>query len=138
MAKERELRRCRRFQYPDYKHLISGEGGLLTTDHPKLMARAVVLSGSYMLYERHLAEPTSEAYAEARLESPNCSGRMDNLRAAILRPQLDDLDRNVERWNVRYRTLEAGLAGFDGLGLVPRAGGGGLRRQLDPASRAWD
>ncbi len=40
-----------------YKHLNSGEGGLLISDDPDLMARATILSGSYMLYERHLAAP---------------------------------------------------------------------------------
>ena len=31
---------------------------------------------------------------------------MDNLRAAILRPQLKDLKRQCERWNARYAILE--------------------------------
>ena len=34
---------------------------------------------------------------------------MDNLRAAILRPQLESLDQLVDAWNERYRTIEAGL-----------------------------
>ncbi|TMV83896.1 aminotransferase, partial [Thioclava sp. BHET1] len=38
-----------------YKHMNSGEGGFLVTDDAELMARAVILSGSYMLYERHRA-----------------------------------------------------------------------------------
>jgi dTDP-4-amino-4,6-dideoxygalactose transaminase len=32
-----------------YKHINSGEGGLITSDDPDVMARAIVLSGSYML-----------------------------------------------------------------------------------------
>jgi dTDP-4-amino-4,6-dideoxygalactose transaminase len=32
-----------------YKHINSGEGGLITSDDPDLMARAIILSGSYML-----------------------------------------------------------------------------------------
>ena len=32
-----------------YKHLYSGEGGVLVTDDDAVMARAVMLSGSYML-----------------------------------------------------------------------------------------
>jgi dTDP-4-amino-4,6-dideoxygalactose transaminase len=42
---------------------------------------------------------------------------MDNLRAAILRPQLQGLDAQVERWNVRYRILQDGLRGVPGLRL---------------------
>lgn len=103
-----------------YKHLNSGEGGLLISDDPDLMARAILLSGSYMLYTRHRAAPPSEAFEAVRWVTPNVSGRMDNLRAAILRPQLADLPRQIGRWNALYRTMEAGLADTPGLGLVHR------------------
>ena len=76
------------FSTQTYKHLNAGEGGLLTSDDPAFMARATILSGSYMLYERHGAGPARETYADIRLDTPNMSARMDNLRAAILRPQL--------------------------------------------------
>jgi len=104
-----------------YKHMNSGEGGLLITDDAELAARAVILSGSYMLYEKHAAAPAPEVFAQIRLETPNISGRMDNLRAAILRPQLRALPGQVERWNERYRTLEDGLRGTAGLTVVERA-----------------
>ena len=51
---------------------------------------------------------------------PNCSGRMDNLRAAILRPQLKNLDSNCLAWNKRYAVLESGLKGTKGVKLVHR------------------
>lgn len=103
-----------------YKHVNSGEGGLLVSDNAEAMARAVVLSGSYMLYERHLAAPPPEAFAEIRYVTPNISARMDNLRAAILRPQLQVLAVQAARWNERYRVVEAGLAGTPGLSLPER------------------
>ncbi|QBF31323.1 DegT/DnrJ/EryC1/StrS aminotransferase family protein [Thalassococcus sp. S3] len=103
-----------------YKHVNSGEGGFLVTDDEELAARAIVLSGSYMLYERHLAAPPPEVFDRVKYETPNISGRMDNLRAAILRPQLRTLDEQVSRWNARYRALEDGLQGTPGLTLIPR------------------
>lgn len=103
-----------------YKHVNSGEGGLLITDDAELMARAVLLSGSYMLYDRHEAAPPVAAFEDLRLEVPNISGRMDNLRAAILRPQLRDLDGQVVRWNRLYRGMEDGLADCPGLRQVMR------------------
>ena len=103
-----------------YKHLNSGEGGFLVTDDATLAARAVMLSGSYMLYGRHLAAPSAEAFEAVRYDTPNVSGRMDNLRAAILRPQLRKLDAQVARWNARYRVLESGLEQTPGLTLVRR------------------
>ena len=105
-----------------YKHLNSGEGGLMVSDDPDLMARAILLSGSYMLYTRHRAAPPPEAFERARWVTPNVSGRMDNLRAAILRPQLADLPAQIARWNALYRTVEAGLAEVPGLRLVVRPG----------------
>ena len=103
-----------------YKHMNSGEGGLLTSDDPDLMARATVLSGSYMLYGRHIAGPPEEYFRRIRLQTPNCSGRMDNLRAAVLRPQLARLDENCARWNERYHAVVDELADVPGLRLPAR------------------
>jgi len=103
-----------------YKHVNSGEGGLLVSDDAEAMARAIVLSGSYMLYARHRAAPPPEVFAELRYHTPNISSRMDNLRAAILRPQLRALPAQAARWNDRYRALEAGLRDVPGLRLIER------------------
>lgn len=103
-----------------YKHVNSGEGGLLVTDDPHLAATAVMLSGSYMLFERHLAAPPTEAFADLKYTTPNISGRMDNLRAAILRPQVRDLAAQCARWNERYDTLEQGLRDTPGLTVIDR------------------
>jgi dTDP-4-amino-4,6-dideoxygalactose transaminase len=103
-----------------YKHANSGEGGFLVSDDAEAMARAILLSGSYMLYGRHRAAPATEAFEKLRLETPNISGRMDNLRAAILRPQIATLPDRVARWEVLYRRMEEGLEGTPGLRLVPR------------------
>lgn len=108
------------FSCQTYKHVNAGEGGLLVTDDAEAAARAIILSGSYMLYASHKAAPPPEAFDRIRYETPNISGRMDNLRAAILRPQLRMLDRQRERWNRRYRIIEDGLRGTPGLTLVER------------------
>ncbi len=97
------------FSTQTYKHLNSGEGGFLTTDDPEVMARAIILSGSYMLFENHEAAPEIAVFKDIKLDTPNYSGRMDNLRAAILRAQLPLLDKNCERWTARYRALEQRL-----------------------------
>ena len=103
-----------------YKHINAGEGGFLISDDEAVMARAVLLSGSYMLYGRHRAAPSAAAFEAVRMVVPNVSGRMDNLRAAILRPQLGLLADRVARWGERYRALEAGLRGVPSLTLVDR------------------
>lgn len=103
-----------------YKHINSGEGGLLISDDAELMAKAIMLSGSYMLFERHKAGPPTEAFAQVKYVTPNVSGRMDNLRAAILRPQLADLPAQVARWNALYRAVEDGVRNTPGLQVIER------------------
>ena len=108
------------FSTQTYKHVNSGEGGFLICDDAEDMARAIMLSGSYMLYGTHRAGPPPEVFERIRYETPNISGRMDNLRAAVLRPQVRDLQRQAARWNERYGVLAEGLSGTPGLRLPHR------------------
>jgi len=103
-----------------YKHMNSGEGGFLIGNDPEIMARATMLSGSYMLYSRHGAAPDPQVFEKVKFHTPNVSGRMDHLRAAILRPQLADLANQCARWNERYKTVEEGLRNTPGLKLTER------------------
>lgn len=103
------------FSTQTYKHINSGEGGLLVADDPDIIARAIIHSGSYMLYEMHSSRPGMAVFEDLKSMVPNYSSRMDNLRAAVLRPQLRNLDRQCERWNERYRILETGLRRIRGI-----------------------
>ena len=108
------------FSTQTYKHINSGEGGFLTTDDPEIMAKAIIHSGSYMLFERHGAAPEKAVFDEIRFDTPNYSGRMDNLRAAILRLQLPGLEHHCDRWNVLYREAETALKEIEGVELSVR------------------
>ncbi len=103
------------FSTQTYKHINSGEGGLLITNDPEIIARAIIYSGSYMLYERHLARPPLAVFESIKKVTPNYSCRMDNLRSAILRPQLKNLDKQVRRWNLRYKILEQAFSRIEGI-----------------------
>jgi len=92
-----------------YKHMNSGEGGLLVTQDDDVMAKAILYSGSYMLYDRHTSRPSLAVFERHKKLIPNFSLRMSNLVAALLRPQLADLDRQCQRWNRRYYLLETEL-----------------------------
>ncbi len=109
------------FSTQTYKHINAGEGGLITSDDEMLAARAILYSGSYMLYGRHGAAPDDEVFGRIRLETPNYSGRLDNLRAALIRHQLPSLDHQIERWNRRYCVLEVGLRRIEGVEIPVRA-----------------
>ena len=104
-----------------YKHLNSGEGGLLVTDDDDVIAQTILYSGSYMLYEKHLSRPPLEVFEKYKKIIPNFSLRMTNLQAALIRPQLEDLDRQCARWNERYAALEAQLNAIEHIRVPPRA-----------------
>ncbi|MBV1868662.1 MAG: DegT/DnrJ/EryC1/StrS family aminotransferase [Marinosulfonomonas sp.] len=106
------------FSTQTYKHLNSGEGGFFVTDDADIAARAVLLSGSYMLFDRHIAAPGPQDFAPITGDIPNISGRMDNLRAAILRPQLSDLPAQVARWAALHDAVTQGLKDTPGLTLI--------------------
>lgn len=106
------------FSTQSFKHVNSGEGGLLVTDDEDLAARAVLLSGSYMLYEQHGARPAADVFERHRLTTPNYSMRMSGLAAALARPQLAELPGRARRWNARYADLAA-LLGADPRITVP-------------------
>ena len=103
-----------------YKHMNSGEGGLLVTNEDAVIAQAILYSGSYMLYGRHISRPPVEIFDKYKKKMPNFSMRMDNLRAALLRPQLRHIETQCRRWNERYRLLEKALNKIDSLQVPKR------------------
>jgi dTDP-4-amino-4,6-dideoxygalactose transaminase len=108
------------FSLQTYKHMNTGEGGLVVTDDAEIAARLIMHSGSYMLYERHGAAPAPEVFENIRLVSANMSGRMDNMRAALGLAQLPNLDKNCERWNHRYNLLNAAIGAVSGVDIPTR------------------
>jgi len=103
-----------------YKHMNSGEGGLLVTNDDDVIAKAILYSGSYMLYDRHISRPPVEVFEKYKKVIPNYSMRMSNLVAALIRPQLADLDQQCQRWNERYNFLEQELTGVPHLRIPKR------------------
>ena len=108
------------FSTQTYKHMNSGEGGFLTTNDPEIAARAVVSSGSYMLYGRNGAIPAETVFEKVRLNAPNYSGRMDHVRAAMLRAQLPVIEENLARWNRLYDCLHQHFSRLAGIVIPAR------------------
>lgn len=103
-----------------YKHLNSGEGGLLVTDDEEIAARAILASGSYRLHAQHISRPQLSAFAGVLGSEPNHSMRLNALAAAVLRPQLPLLPDRVHRWRHLYERLSAGLVNLPSLRLTQR------------------
>lgn len=109
------------FSTQTYKHMNSGEGGLLVTDDDDVIAKAILYSGSYMLYEKHISRPPMEVFERYKKIIPNFSLRMSNLDAALIRPQLADLEIQLKRWNERYDLLAARLVDIPHVRVPQRA-----------------
>lgn len=108
------------FSTQTYKHINSGEGGLLITDDDEIIARAILYSGSYMLYDKHISRPSLDVFEKYKKKIPNFSLRMSNLTGALLRPQLENLESDVLKWNQRYRTIEIELRNHPNIKIIER------------------
>ena len=90
------------FSFQSYKLLNAGEGGILISDDADLVARAVIMSGAYEHnWKKH---GSLDAAAQADLEAafarwqnklPLYNLRLNNLSAALIRPQLHEMARRV-------------------------------------------
>lgn len=93
-----------------YKHVNAGEGGLLVTDDADIAARAILASGSYMLYRQHRRRPPDHVFDRWTGVTPNYSMRLSNVAAAIARPQLTLLPERARIWNDRHDRIAAHLS----------------------------
>jgi dTDP-4-amino-4,6-dideoxygalactose transaminase len=90
------------FSFQSYKLVNAGEGGILITDDPEIAARAVIMSGAYeQNWKKHPGLQNSFGHWQNRLPLYNL--RMQNLSAAVIRPQLPLVADRAAR----------GLAGHD-------------------------
>ena len=108
------------FSTQTFKHINSGEGGLIATADPDIAAKVVLHSGSYMLYEQNGARPSAEVFEKWRGTIPNYSMRMSALVASVLRPQISLIDERGSAWNERYSWLEEALQDIPHLYLPKR------------------
>lgn len=90
------------FSFQSYKLVNSGEGGIMVSDDPDLIARAVIMSGAYEHnWKKHKAREgdntgeLAEAFGHWQNQLPLYNLRLSNLAAAIIRPQLNEVPRRV-------------------------------------------
>lgn len=82
------------FSFQSYKLLNAGEGGILITDDPDIIARAVIMSGAYEHnWKKHPV--LQDRFRHWQNKLPLYNTRLNNLSAAIVRPQLAEIPRRV-------------------------------------------
>ncbi|NGQ89790.1 aminotransferase class I/II-fold pyridoxal phosphate-dependent enzyme [Rhodobacter sp. HX-7-19] len=89
------------FSFQSYKLVNAGEGGIMVTDDPELAARAIIMSGAYEEnWKKHPGLSNSCAHWQNRLPLYNL--RMQNLSAAVIRPQLPEVARRVAQGRANH------------------------------------
>ena len=109
------------FSFQSYKMINAGEGGILITDDPELAARAVIMSGAYEHnWKKHPGLQNSYMLWQNRL--PLYNMRMQNLSAAVIRPQLPELARRVDQGRFNHDHVAAQLNESPWLDVPPPLG----------------
>jgi len=93
------------FSMQSYKMLDGGEGGMLVTDSDEIAAKAILYAGSYELSWKNHFLKADNLLEKYQTKIPNFNFRMSNLSAAAIRPQLDQLDTSILRYNEKYMKL---------------------------------
>ncbi|KFE36719.1 DegT/DnrJ/EryC1/StrS family aminotransferase [Thioclava atlantica] len=117
---------CLSFQ--SYKLINAGEGGILLTDDPEIAARAVIMSGAYEHnWKKHPGLQNSYLQWQNELPLYNC--RMQNLSAAVIRPQIAEVERRVNDGRANHDYVAERLNTSEWLDVPPA---------LAPETRAPD
>jgi perosamine synthetase len=89
------------FSFQSYKMVNAGEGGIMVTDDPDLAARAVIMSGAYEEnWKKHPGLQNSFCHWQNRLPLYNL--RMQNLSAAVIRPQIPEIAGRVAKGRANH------------------------------------
>ncbi|SEC13177.1 dTDP-4-amino-4,6-dideoxygalactose transaminase [Rhodobacter sp. 24-YEA-8] len=89
------------FSFQSYKMVNAGEGGMMITDDPELAARAIIMSGAYEEnWKKHGGLQNSFGHWQNKL--PLYNVRMQNLSAAVIRPQLPMLADRVTKGRANH------------------------------------
>lgn len=89
------------FSFQSYKLVNAGEGGILVSDDPEIMARAIIMSGAYERnWEKHHIVSDRFSYWQNKL--PLFNLRMNNLSAAVVRPQIPEIQKRVKKGRANH------------------------------------
>ncbi len=83
------------FSFQSYKLVNAGEGGIMITDDADIIAQAIIMSGAYEHnWKKHPVVHDRFDFWQNKLPLYNL--RMQNLSAAVIRPQLPEVARRVQ------------------------------------------
>jgi dTDP-4-amino-4,6-dideoxygalactose transaminase len=106
------------FSFQSYKLINAGEGGMFVTDDPEIAARAVIMSGAYEHnWKKHPGLQNSFPHWQNRL--PLYNMRMQNLSAAVIRPQIPEIECRARQGRANHDYVAGILNGSPHLAVPP-------------------
>jgi len=109
------------FSFQSYKLVNAGEGGIMITDDPEVAARAVIMSGAYESnWKKHPGMQNSYMLWQNKLPLYNL--RMQNLSAAVIRPQLGLVAERVAKGRFNHDHVAARLQASPWFDVPPPLG----------------
>ena len=89
------------FSFQSFKLMNAGEGGMLITRDPDIIARAIIMSGAYEHnWKKHPVAHDRFQFWQNKL--PLYNTRMNNLSAAVVRPQIQEVPRRAEKGRANH------------------------------------
>ncbi len=107
---------CGTFSMNPMKLATSGEGGIVVTRDPKVYARALWISGSYIPYKLLQSESPDIAGSDV---PPSLALRMSEICGAVAVEQQQKLLGMLDTFRSRRREVLAGIQGIDSLKPCP-------------------
>ncbi len=96
------------FSFQSYKLVNAGEGGMLITRDPDLVARAIIMSGAYEhTWKKHAL--VNDRFVRWQNRLPLYGLRMNNLSAAVVLSQMTDIPRRARKGRENHDYLAARL-----------------------------
>ena len=99
------------YSMQSYKMLNAGEGGIIVSNNEELMWQCIHMSGAYENnYKLHMIEGRGGNKYRCQLPVYNC--RLNNLSAAIARPQLQRIENTIIQTNKNYMLFKEKMKEF--------------------------
>ena len=99
------------YSMQSYKMLNAGEGGIIVSNNEELMWQCIHMSGAYENnYKLHMIEGRGGNKYRCQLPVYNC--RLNNLSAAIARPQLQRIENTIIQTNRNYMLFKEKMKEF--------------------------
>ena len=93
------------YSFQSTKMINAGEGGMLTTDDPHIMAKAIILAGAYEKQWAKQYFDRPDLLEKYQGHYPAYNMRMNEVTAAIARPQIPNIDKKGEKFRQNYFTI---------------------------------